>query len=371
MKRNHFRGCQGIAMKYRGYLTRYYATTCQSGRSLFTRLGTWCALLALTLVPAIAHADCTSSLGGSAPLVVLVPGFTINTDPSVPIGTVLGTSTQNWSATNPSAYFTCTALMPQSSYNGSGNYLGTVGGTTNVYSTSLPGIGVQLSFFGSSQFPLQMSGTPVSPYHYAPNPSYSLTIKLVKTGFIPAGGAITGEIGQGWISDASGGNQFQYASIQLSSSIIFIPTTPTCIVTAPPVSLGVITIGTTLRNIGDTSAAQNFNVTLVCSGGTGGKTTNIYATLTDQQNPGNASNQLSLTNTSVATGVKIQILNGATVLSYGPDSNVAGNTNQWLVQNAVGNTTLTIPLSARYIQTAASPTPGSANGIATMTLSYQ
>ncbi|WP_283147474.1 fimbrial protein [Silvimonas soli] len=372
MKRNHFRGCQGIAMKFPRHLTLYYATTYQPVRSLFTWLGTWCALLALTLLPAIAQAASCTPHGGPAPLVVMLPGFTVNANPNVPIGAILGSNTTTWSATSPSAYITCDITMSSEIYNGDGTYLGTVGGTPNVYASSIPGVGFQFTLGSSTLLPYTAYLDPVQGgpgVHWAPNPSYSFTTKLVKTGAIAAGGSLNGEIGQVWVTGS--GFNFQIVSIQLSSSIIFTPTRPTCAATAPPVSLGVATIGTTLRNVGDTSPAQNFNVTLVCSGGSAGVTTNLYATLTDQTNPGNTSNQLSLTNTSVATGVKIQVLNGATILGYGPDSIAAGNTNQWLIQSSVGNTTLTLPLSARYIQTAASPTPGNADGIATMTLSYQ
>jgi len=193
----------------------------------------------------------------------------------------------------------------------------------------------------------------------------TLTLQLVKTGPITAGGTFMGEIANIALDTT------KFYVIQIAGSIPINPTIPTCTATAPPVSLGVATIGTTLRNVGDMSPAQSFNVTLVCSGGAAGITTNLYATLTDQTNPGNTSNQLSLTPSSIASGVQIQVLNGATILGYGPDSNAVGNTNQWLIQSGVGNTTLTLPLSARYIQTATHPTPGSANGTATMTLSYQ
>jgi type 1 fimbria pilin len=265
--------------------------------------------------------------------------------------------------------------MPNSSYNGTGSYLGTVGGTTNVYSTSLPGIGVQLSFSnGSQQFPLIQSGNPMSPYHYAPNPSWALTVKLVKTGPIPAGGAITGEIGQGWLADASYGNQFQYASIQLSSSIIFTPTTPTCTVTSPsniPVSVGSASANS-FTGVGSTSSTVTpFSINLSCSGGTSGLTTNMYITLTDQTNPGNTSNVLSLNPASLASGVGIQLRKADnSIISYGPDSNVPGNINQWFVQNT-GNGTVTIPLTARLIQTDAHVNPGTVVAYATYTLSYQ
>jgi len=111
---------------------------------------------------------------------------------------------------------------------------------------------------------------------------------------------------------------------------------------------------------------------LQCSGGDPNTSTNAYVTLTDATNPTNTSQVLSLTPTSQASGVGVQILNGTTVLGYGPDSAAPGNTNQWYAGNiAVGTSRFTIPLSARYVQTGATVTPGTANAQATFTMSYQ
>jgi type 1 fimbria pilin len=98
--------------------------------------------------------------------------------------------------------------------------------------------------------------------------------------------------------------------------------------------------------------------------------TSVYTTLTDQTNPANQSNTLSLSASSTASGIGIQVLNGNTVISYGPDSSVVGNPNQWLA-GSTGNGTFNIPLTARYAQTAPTVKPGTANGIATFTMSYQ
>nr|WP_232447339.1 fimbrial protein [Burkholderia ubonensis] len=128
----------------------------------------------------------------------------------------------------------------------------------------------------------------------------------------------------------------------------------------------------TFTGIGSVSPARSFDIRLNCSGGGLGTSTNVYTTLTDLTNPGNRSNVLSLTRDSRATGVGIQVLNGSTVLAYGPDSNASGNINQWKAGSVTpGTATFSIPLSARYVQTAGSVTPGSAAGRATFTMSYQ
>jgi hypothetical protein len=63
--------------------------------------------------------------------------------------------------------------------------------------------------------------------------------------------------------------------------------------------------------------------------------------------PGNTTSNLTLASGSTATGVALRLLNsGGTVVSYGPDSAVAGNPNQWLVGASASTTR--IPLTAQY-----------------------
>ncbi len=98
----------------------------------------------------------------------------------------------------------------------------------------------------------------------------------------------------------------------------------------------------------------------------------MFLTLTDAVSPGNRSSNLSLLpGPATASGVSVQILRGdGTPVSYGPDSAETGNPNQWQV-GEFGNVIVTIPFKARYIQTATSVRPGSANAAATFTMSYQ
>ncbi len=67
----------------------------------------------------------------------------------------------------------------------------------------------------------------------------------------------------------------------------------------------------------------------------------------------------------------LQLVRGGNILvRYGADSSSVGNPNQWLV-GTTGNGTVQIPLTARYIQTQQTIAPGSANGVATFTMSYR
>jgi type 1 fimbria pilin len=122
--------------------------------------------------------------------------------------------------------------------------------------------------------------------------------------------------------------------------------------------------------VGSASTARSFNIALSCSDGDASVTTRINTTLTDQTNPANLSSMLSLSSTSTAGGVGIQIQDGTAVLSYGPDSDTVGNANQWSA-GITGNGSFNIPLTTGYVQTASAITPGTANGMATITMSYR
>jgi type 1 fimbria pilin len=119
-------------------------------------------------------------------------------------------------------------------------------------------------------------------------------------------------------------------------------------------------------------SAKDFNITLSCSGGTVGTSSNMYMTLTDVTSPGNTTDMLTPSTGSSAVGIGIRVFNGATAVKFGPDSSVVGNTNQWKVTTVPGNTTtnVTIPLSAKYVQMAPIIGPGDVKALATFTMAY-
>ncbi|WP_349606712.1 MULTISPECIES: fimbrial protein [Cupriavidus] len=141
----------------------------------------------------------------------------------------------------------------------------------------------------------------------------------------------------------------------------------TCTVTNPVINVVMPAIkSNALGGINGTSAVQPFAINLDCPLA-GPK---VYVTLTDATTPGNTGSTLSLANGSTATGVGLQVLSGSTVVSYGPDSAVAGNLNQWQAGTSAG-TAMSIPLGVRYIQTASSMGAGLVKGAATFTISYR
>lgn len=98
----------------------------------------------------------------------------------------------------------------------------------------------------------------------------------------------------------------------------------------------------------------------------------VFATLTDSTTPSNTSNLLTLTPDSTATGIGLRIYknNDVTPLSFGPDSPVKGNLNQWKL-SAGTETMPSATLRANYVNLNGSPTAGTVNGITTITFSYQ
>nr|WP_249178243.1 fimbrial protein [Burkholderia cenocepacia] len=146
---------------------------------------------------------------------------------------------------------------------------------------------------------------------------------------------------------------------------------PTCKVREKTlnVPLGDISAYQVLPTVGSTSEAKPFKIVLDCGGGEEGSITKTYMTLTDVSNNANRSSTLTLAPESTAKGLGVQVLNGTQILSYGPDSSVTGNPNQFYT-GTTQNGVLEIPLSARYVPTGM-VLGGTATARASFTMSYQ
>ncbi|WP_202758903.1 fimbrial protein [Delftia acidovorans] len=239
----------------------------------------------------------------------------------------------------------------------------------NIYPTTVEGIGMRVSTIHGA--------APVSTSKYSNHPgsfAYQLSdvkVELIKTadGDITAGGVLDSDFLYERANDAFGQLLAQY---NFSSPVVLRPKVPTCTPQAPEPVRMAQTVTQKLTSIGSTGAPRSFLISLLCKGGIPGSLTNAYVTLTDVANPGNIGNVLTLSKTSVAKGVGVQIRKGEQILGFGPDSNAAGNRNQWFAGAvAYGQARLDIPLTARYVKTGENVTIGSANAAATFTISYQ
>lgn len=186
---------------------------------------------------------------------------------------------------------------------------------------------------------------------------------------------VTGNIQGGVMPSATLGSLNVYTAsrthdIQISSTRIGPPRKPTCRISTPMLAMSLGTVSAHLfSGINSVAGHTTQTITLDCSGGTGAAL-EVLVTLTDQTNPSNRSDRLSLTSTSTAKGVALQLLHGTQLLRYGADTGSAGNPNQWLA-GSTDNGLFQIALTARYIQTGGFIAPGTANGLATFTMSYR
>ncbi|WP_321959005.1 fimbrial protein [Burkholderia cenocepacia] len=240
--------------------------------------------------------------------------------------------------------------------------------SNNIYPTSIPNIGVRLWLPSGSQAPAKVGF--ITSTETAWSESWVLRLQLIKTGEITAGGTLAGTYAHLRAGGADGESLVEY---RFSKPVNVRPRIPTCKVATPLVT---VPMGSVVKSyftgVGSTSNANAFDILLSCSGGNPGTSTNAHVTLTDATDPKNTSTTLSLSKDSNASGIGLQVLRSGTPLGFGPDSAAVGNTNQWHAGNVKqGQATLKIPLSARYVQTAPSITPGVANARATFTLSYQ
>jgi type 1 fimbria pilin len=117
--------------------------------------------------------------------------------------------------------------------------------------------------------------------------------------------------------------------------------------------------------INSTAGKGNFQISL-----SGCNSSNVYMTFTDGTFPGNTGSILSPALDSQVQGLGVQIRRAdiLQIVSYGPDSSAAQNTNQFYVGK--GSDPMIIPFTASYIRTG-TVTPGSFSAIATFTMSYQ
>ena len=239
-----------------------------------------------------------------------------------------------------------------------------------IHLTGVQGVGFAFMAQDRDVGPMQTVTTGVTvlrgPIHPG-LPTWGLRGRLffVVTGPIQ-GGTITPRTFAGlYLYTSDTHHAFNFGSVEVGP-----PSKPTCTVSTPSVAIPLGAVESrAFKGIGSVAGNATRTITLQCAGG-GGAESDVLLTLTDQTQPANRSDQLTLTANSTAKGVALQLLFGNRLISYGPDAAAIGTPNQWLA-GSIGNGTFQIPLTARYIQTGAIVRPGTANGLATFTLAYR
>lgn len=338
--------------------------------------------LAVLIAPSAVHAVCVSIPGNAAPRPTIPASISSARDAQIPGTLVEAGSLSNITAPggltedcNPNKWdaklFGTSALVPNVTYLFEGQ-------SVPVYETGIPGIGF------AAMVRLKHPSV-VGPWHALtsetlsePTPANGNGNKQVGPEFrlalVFSGSLVTGSyknpqktIGQSGI----------YSSTQNTTHTLYLPalsvnvTTDGCSLTSGThntIPLPGI-YGGALKAVGDVSdASKNLSVSVACRG-----KVSVHVTMTDINQPANTGNTLSLSPTSGASGVGVQLFRqgNATPIRFGPDSAAKGNTNQWFVDEVNDGGTVTIPLVAKYVKTAPTITPGTVDARASFTFSYQ
>jgi type 1 fimbria pilin len=246
-----------------------------------------------------------------------------------------------------------------------------VPGMTNVYETGVTGIGIKASWYNGMDTSHTMDNATAvmtSPKavwgsHIAQLYNYYtgvFRVQLIKTGqVLPGKFNLPVKLATGDMDTS------EINVLQLSNNTAAV-SAPACSVQQSAISVK-MPVGhvSDMPSIGSTSGDTGFNISIDCP-----SPVSVAMTMTDAANPNNVSNTLSLNSASSAKGVGYQIVYNGGIISYGPDSAIINNLNQFNVGTVGLSGTLTIPFTARYVRTGPI-TRGTADANATFTMSYQ
>lgn len=287
----------------------------------------------------------------------------IQIDSTLPIGATLGRIFVATLALQPDILLTCaegrplvevTSVYPQHS--------------ATIFDTGIPGIGMSIrshtEFTGLMPVTFQQTDpSPINPDSIFINLVYELTFK--KTGYIPSGGQIpAGLLAQAHITDFD--NVLVMNSI-LPRPITFTLLRPTCAVNTPNFTVDLREVSMVDFNASGRTLPKSFSIDLTCTGGT--NSADVYVTLTDANNPANATSQLGLSPDSTAEGIALEVNNRFGAVNFGPDLDGLGHPGQWN-DGSTGIGSYSIPLSVNYVRLPGPIKGGSANSGVTYTLNY-
>jgi major type 1 subunit fimbrin (pilin) len=325
----------------------------------------------------LTHAGVTCLGGLSGPLYLPVtPAATI--PPDLPVGSWVGSYTASVGNTNG---LSCTAafgsplqIQAESMISG-GSTISVQGTSYTVYPTGVSGLGVVLLFTGylggtTSYGPGDVALTG-NGYISGGSHSYGLTYTQSEGAMIRARYVKTGPIAAGSFTLSAAqiidimpvtdwSNYHTQVFFAATPIIVIVPTCTTADVTVP---MGRNNSVTGFHGQGSRLANKSFAIPLTCQAGINSIT---YSLSPNNGAFGPTTNGVAqLTTTSSATGVGIRIANPST------DSAIAFTTNNTYsgYTGVAGN--YTIALSASYVQTGSSVTPGTANAGVVFTLTYQ
>ncbi|MBS3046388.1 fimbrial protein [Enterobacter mori] len=309
-----------------------------------------------------AHADCTTT----QPAAINVPNLNVSRD--VPVGSQIG----NEVVAPDSLFISCATGAKQPAIDWGvksyGTYVTTINGR-RIYSTGMPGVGYAIGMQDT-----KMCNTGVTTYVSESNNQNMLCWKRMGTysNFYAQGKAkitfykIANPIEGGTVNSTNVGAAILLEHTTWSPEAVlrinsFKVVISACSVINPVINVPLGNVSkTAFSGPGSTVAGKNFTITLDCD-----SAASVNLTLDDPSGSSTAPGVLPITpetTKATASGVGVQVLYKNTPVTFG---------SLFHIGNAVSQGAMTIPLTARYYQTASAVTAGQANSVATFTLTYQ
>jgi len=231
--------------------------------------------------------------------------------------------------------------------------------------SGVKGIGIRVAaVFGASNsfnyYPFQETWRPLTTVHFYPD--QRTRVELIKTEATTGSGPLTNALIARQYADGDPGNPTITVSVAGNGTTII---SPTCKVDTGslgiPVNFGPVSVKK-FAGPGSSAQPRTFNIQLNCSAGVG-TNNNVYLSLDGTQDPSGAQGVLQVTQgTGVAKGVGIQLLD---------KNNLPVTFRQPALVGPSMSGTYSVTYTARYYQTGPSIAPGTANGTATFSVSYQ
>ncbi len=324
---------------------------------------------ALTLVfclNASAFADC--NVYGMVPATIATVALPTNLN--IPRDSVVGTILfdSQWVAT-PQDRANCSGTGTNSA--GYVDPMTPVPGMANVYETGVAGIGIKASWWNGTDTSHTMDNatavmtSPMAVWGTYTSKLYTFYTGLFRVQLIKTGQVLPGNFNLPVKLATGNYGSAEINILQLSNNNASV-TAPACTVQESAISVTMpVGKGRDMPTVGSTTGDTGFKISIYCS-----SPVSVSMTMTDAANPTNVSSTLSLNPASTAKGVGYQIVYNGREISYGPDSAIAKNVNQFNIGASSIVGALTIPFTARYVRTGPI-TPGSADANATFTMSYQ
>ncbi|WPA92398.1 fimbrial protein [Providencia zhijiangensis] len=232
--------------------------------------------------------------------------------------------------------------------------------SSKIVATNIPGVGVRIKF-NSPSVPdyIPTKSITASTSWRLPGP-LGWEVEVLKTGVIATSGTIrSGQIANLTQYNTKTNNRFLGATLSFASNYRIAVVSCSLKNNQSTYNINMNDwYDTQFPNIGSFSTSVNIPIALTCAAGT-----NIKVTVTSDTIDNAANGRLGLVGTNSAKGIAIQLLNNA-------GTPIVLN-QKFTQQDGITQTDYIFGWKARYIKTASTVTPGTANANATVNIRYE